>query len=203
MHVIGSQAVAGTRRATYDDLLRVPDTMVAEIVDGELFASPRPASPHARASSAIGSDLFGPFDRPPRDPGGPGGWWILDEPELHLGDDVLVPDQAGWRRERMPVLLDTAAFTLAPDWALEVVSPSTGTLDRVRKMPAYAREAVGHLWIVDPLQRTLEIYRLEGGRWVVAGTHGGNEVVRAVPFEAVELSLARWWLEPAAAAATG
>ena len=184
------------RRATYEDLLKVPDTMVAEILDGELYATPRPASPHARAASGIGSDLWGPFDRPPNGPGQPGGWWILFEPELHLGSDVVVPDIAGWRRETMPVLPNVAAFTQAPDWACEVVSPTTAGVDRVRKMRIYARESVGHLWLVEPLARTLEVYRLENGRWVVASTHGGSERVRAEPFEAVELELTRWWLEP-------
>jgi Uma2 family endonuclease len=183
------------RKATYDDLLRVPDTMVAEILDGELYATPRPASPHALAASAIGSDLFGRFHRPPDDPQEPGGWWILFEPELHLGPDVVVPDVAGWRREKMPVLPNVAAFTQAPDWACEVVSPTTAAADRVRKMRIYARESVGHLWLVEPLAKTIEVYRLENGRWVVASTHTGSESVRAEPFDAVELEIARWWLE--------
>ena len=184
------------RRATYEDVLNAPEHVVAEIIDGELYASPRPASPHAVAASAIGADLFGPFHRSPGDPAGPGGWWILDEPELHLGADVVVPDLAGWRRERLPQLANVAYFTQAPDWICEVVSPATGGLDRVRKMRIYAREQVAHAWLVDPLQQTLEVYRLEGGRWLVASTHGGDEQVRAEPFAAVELQLARWWLEP-------
>ena len=184
------------RRATYEDLLQVPDTMVAEIIDGELYATPRPASPHALAASALGSDLFGHFHRPPNGPEAPGGWWILFEPELHLGPDVVVPDVAGWRREKMPALPNVAAFTQAPDWACEVVSPTTAGADRVRKMRIYARESVGHLWLVEPLAKTLEVYRLESGRWIVASTHAGSERVRAEPFDAVELGIARWWLEP-------
>jgi len=184
------------RQATYEDLLQVPDYLVAEIIDGDLYTSPRPASPHAVASSAIGSDIFGLFHRDPGDPAGPGGWWILFEPELHLGLDVLVPDLAGWRRERLPQLKDVPYFTQAPDWVCEVVSPSTGRLDRVRKMRIYARESVGHLWLVDPLAKTLEVYRFHNEQWVVASTHGGNERVRAEPFEAIELDLTRWWLEP-------
>jgi Uma2 family endonuclease len=184
------------RRATYEDLREVPDTMVAELIDGELIATPRPASPHARAATALGADLFGPFDRPPGDPAGPGGWWLLFEPELHLAADVVVPDVAGWRRSRLPVLPDVAAFEIAPDWVCEVVSAATATVDRARKMHLYARERVGHLWIVDPVLRTLEVYRLEAGRWIVASTHGGGAAVRAEPFAAVELSLARWWLAP-------
>jgi Uma2 family endonuclease len=182
------------RRATYEDLLRVSDLFIAEIIDGELITSPRPASPHARAVSVISRDLD-PFDRRPGSPGGPGGWWVLFEPELHLGADILVPDLAGWRRERMPVLENVPYFAQAPDWVCEVVSPSTGRLDRVLKMAIYAREQISHLWLVDPLLRTLEVYRLEGERWIVASTHGGTEGVRAEPFKAIELDMSRWWLE--------
>lgn len=168
--------------------------MVAEIIDGDLYASPRPASPHAVAASAIGGDLNGAFHHPPGGAGRPGGWWILDEPELHFGHDVLVPDLAGWRRARMPVLQNVPAFTLAPDWVCEVVSPTTGAIDRGRKMRIYARERVAHLWIVDPLACTLEVYRLEDERWVVAAAHGGAESVLAEPFHAIAIDLGRWWL---------
>src|SRR5262245_38264773 len=166
------------RRATYEDLMQVPDTKVAEIIDGELVVSPRPASPHAHAASVLGGDLVTSFHRDPGDPAGPGGWWILLEPELHFADDVLVPDWAGWRRDRMSVLPNAAYFTTPPDWVCEVISPSTGRLDRSRKMQIYAREGVAHLWFVDPLALTLETYRLDAGRWIVAGVHGGNERVR-------------------------
>ena len=185
------------KRATYDDLLKVPDTKVAEIVDGVLYVSPRPASPHASAASGIGSGLWDPFHRPPGERGKPGGWWILFEPELHLAEDVLVPDIAGWRHQRMPSIPNVAAFTLPPDWVCEVASPRTGAFDRARKMPVYAREGVGHLWIVEPLARTIEVYQLEDGRWVVASTHGGDASLRAEPFQEWELEPARWWLESA------
>ncbi|MBY0275016.1 Uma2 family endonuclease [Candidatus Binatia bacterium] len=192
--------VGASRRATYEDLMQVPDTKVAELIDGELFVSPRPASPHAHAASLLGGDIVGPFHCAPGTPGMPGGWWILVEPELHFGDDVVVPDWAGWRRARLPVLRDVPFFELAPDWICEIVSPSTGRLDRSRKMRVYAREGVAHLWIVDPLVRTLEIYHLGDRLWTLEAVHAADEVVRAAPFDALELALERWWLpeEPAA-----
>ena len=98
----------------------------------------------------------------------------------------------------MPVLENVAYSEIAPDWVCEVVSPTSGRLDRVRKMPVYAREQVEHIWLVDPLQRTLEVYRLEGQRWMVVSTHGGEESIRAEPFAALELDMSRWWLESGA-----
>lgn len=186
------------QKATYEDLMAVPDNLVAEIIDGELFTSPRPTLPHAQSSSQIVADLLGSFGGPPGDRGSqPGGWWILFEPELHLGEDVVVPDVAGWRRSRLLALPDVVGITLAPDWVCEVASPSTSRIDRNRKMPIYAREGVGHLWIVHPLLRTLEVYRLEAGRWVVASNHGGSDHASAEPFDAVELDLSRWWVDTA------
>jgi Uma2 family endonuclease len=179
--------------ATYDDLVQLPESMVGEILDGELFASPRPAVRHARAATTLGADV-NPFDRSPRGPGEPGGWWILGEPELHLGRDVVVPDLGGWRRERMARLPDTAAIELPPDWVCEVLSPSTARLDRSRKMPLYARQGVAHLWFVDATARLLEVYRLRDGEWVVKDVFEGDARVRAEPFEALELDLGRWWL---------
>ena len=134
--------------------------------------------------------MYGPFDR---GRGGPGGWRILDEPELHLGHDILVPDVAGWRRERLPALPEEAYFTVAPDWICEVVSPSTAALDRVKKLAIYAREQVTHAWIVDPLAQTLEVLRLESGRWAIVATFVGAEVLRAEPFDALEWQLIDLW----------
>jgi Uma2 family endonuclease len=178
------------RRATYEDLLAVPKHLVAEIIHGALITHPRPASPHARAASRLGAELDRPFDR---GKGGPGGWILLDEPELHLHGDVLVPDLAGWRRQRMPVMPDASAFELAPDWTCEVISPSTAATDRAEKMPIYAREHVAHVWLVDPIAKTLEACRLEGGRWLLLGTWRDDAKVRVEPFEAFELELAGLW----------
>jgi Uma2 family endonuclease len=172
--------------------LAVPDRLVAEILDGELHATPRPSPRHAAASSGLGGALHGPFDR---GRGGPGGWRILDEPELHMGSDVLVPDLAGWRRERLPELPDTAYFTLAPDWVCEVVSPATAAMDRGQKLAIYAREQVAYAWLVDPIARTIEVLRLERSRWTILDTHSGLGSVRAQPFEAIELDLSLLWEE--------
>ena len=180
------------RPATYDDLTKLPDNLVAEIVNGELHASPRPASPHTRASSSLGVRLGGPFDH---GIGGPGGWWILDEPELHFERDIVVPDLAGWRRPRMPRYPDCAYFTLAPDWICEILSPSTSQLDRAQKLAIYAREGVGHAWLVDPDVGTVEVLRLEHGRWSILATHAGSEVVRAEPFAEIEIELQALWID--------
>jgi Uma2 family endonuclease len=180
------------RPATYEDLVQVPDIMVAEIVDGELHVSPRPAPRHANAASSLGAELGPPYQR---GRGGPGGWRILDEPELHFGGNVLVPDLAGWRLTRLPLLPKAAYFTLAPDWVCEVLSPSTASLDRVKKLTIYAREQVGHAWLIEPGARTLEVLRLESGRWSILATHAGDEVVRAEPFADVDLELASLWAD--------
>lgn len=180
------------RKASYADLEALPPHVVGELIDGVLYVSPRPASPHAVATTELLLELGGPFGR---GQGGPGGWRLLFEPELHLGEDVLVPDIAGWRRERMPRTPRTAAFTLAPDWVCEVLSPSTRAMDRKAKLPVYAREGVRHVWLVDPDTRTLEVFRLEGTNYVAMTPHTGPVRVRAEPFEALEWELALLWEE--------
>ena len=177
-------------RATYQDVLDAPAHRVAEIVDGALHTQPRPAMPHALARSRLGGELTGPFDR---GRGGPGGWWIIDEPELHFGEDILVPDLAGWRRERMPDYPDAAYVTLAPDWVCEVLSPSTRKLDLHGKRPIYARERVGHLWLVDPADRTLEAFEMREGHWVLIATAKDADPVCIRPFDAVTLGLGDLW----------
>ncbi|XXT16544.1 Uma2 family endonuclease [Sorangium sp. So ce429] len=186
------------RRATYADLEAVPPHKVAELVRGTLHVFPRPAPRHAWTSSGLGAELIGPFQR---GRGGPGGWVTLDEPELHFPDpdasgeiDALVPDLAGWRRERMPELPETAYFALAPDWVCEVLSPSTASFDRDEKMPVYAREGVRYAWLVDPIARTLEVYVLgQERRWGPAVVHRDAAHVRVEPFDAIELDLSVLW----------
>jgi len=178
------------RAATYRDVLEAPEHLVAELIEGELYTSPRPAPAHATAASVLGMDIGGPFHR---GRGGPGGWVILYEPEVHLGPNVLVPDLAGWQRERMPEQPRTAYYELPPDWACEVLSPSTARLDRVRKVPIYARARVPYVWLVTPTEQTLEVFHLDGESYRLIATHGGDEVVRAEPFSAVELELVALW----------
>ncbi|MGB5735345.1 MAG: Uma2 family endonuclease [Thiohalocapsa sp.] len=179
------------RLATYEDLLALPEHLVGEIMRGALYTQPRPAPRHARAYSALGYLIGGPFDG---GLGGPGGWWIIDEPELHLGGDILVPDLAGWRRKRMPALPETAWFELAPDWVCEILSPSTAATDRAVKMPIYAREQVSNLWLIDPDAHTLEVYERQGnGHWLLLETLRDDDAVSQPPFEATRFSLDGLW----------
>lgn len=193
-----SGSTSRARRATYEDLLRAPEHLVAEIVDGELHTTPRPVPRHACVSSRLGGRLD-PFQH---GGSGVGGWWILDEPEVHFGPDILVPDLAGWRIERMPLLPDTAFFELAPDWVCEILSPSTARLDSAEKLDVYARERVPYAWLLDPIAQTLEVLGLDGQHWVIETTHQAADRVRAVPFDAVEIDLAYLW-GPAVSEAAG
>jgi Uma2 family endonuclease len=188
--MISTAMTEAPRRATYEDVIAAPENMVAELIDGVLYTQARPATPHARASTRLGADLSTPFDR---GKGGPGGWILLDEPELHFGEDVLVPDIAGWRRERLSETPDAAAIKIPPNWLCETLSPSTQAHDRVRKMAVYAREGVRWVWLVDPLAKTIEVFELQGGKWTVQGTHFGDGNVRLEPFDAVELETSGLW----------
>ncbi len=170
--------------------MELPDTVIGELIAGELHVSPRPAPKHARASTKIAGSLDGPFDSGKN---GPGGWIILFEPEVHLETSILVPDIAGWRRERMPQIPDEAFFSTVPDWACEVLSPSTAGIDRAKKMPLYVHLGVKWFWLVDPVEKTLEVYENSQSRWVLHHTYVNDEKVRAVPFDAIELELSSLW----------
>lgn len=185
--------VPKAKPATYANLCALPDNVIGEIIDGELVASPRPDPRHAIATSYIGIEVGGAYGR---GRGGPGGWLILDEPELHLGGHVLVPDLAGWLRERMPQLPETAWFELRPDWVCEVLSPSTAILDRTRKQDIYREQGVPWLWFVDPVSHTIEVLRLSGQDLIVAGTFGGDGEMRVPPFDAVAIDVGALWDSP-------
>ncbi len=189
--MIGCMGKTAHQLASYDDILALPENLVGEIIRGVLHTHPRPAPRHARVYSSLGGNLWNPFDK---GSGGPGGWWILDEPELHLGENVLVPDLAGWRRERMPALPDTAWFELAPDWVCEILSPATARTDRVLKMPLYAQQGVRHLWLVDPDIRTLEVYSLDAQQhWTLLKTLKDDDPVSQPPFDAISFDLDSLW----------
>ena len=176
----------------YDQLLALPEHVTGEILNGELYAMPRPSGRHGLAERGLSVDLGGPFDF---GRGGPGGWWILTEPEVHFIRDVevAVPDLAGWRRERMPSVPEGHRFEIAPDWVCEILSPSTAKKDRVVKLPIYARYGVAHVWIVDPAAQTLEAFELRESRWTLIAALKDDEPVAVPPFAEVAFSLADLW----------
>jgi Uma2 family endonuclease len=178
--------------ATYEDLFTLPENVIGEIVNGRLVAQPRPAPRHAHAYSALGGELGPPFDK---GRGGPGGWWILDEPEVHLDADILVPDLAGWRRERMSHLPETAWFALAPDWVCEILSPGTARFDRAEKLPVYLRHGVKHAWLVDPDLKTLEVFESQNGKWVLLTVLEDAAPVSQPPFDAITFDLSSLWAD--------
>lgn len=174
----------------YGAILDLPDTVVGELINGELVVSPRPSPPQAVCAAnlnAIVNSVFG------LGIGGPGGWWILMEPELHLAGDVVVPDLAGWRRERLPETPAEAYFTLPPDWVCEVLSPKSAKHDRVSKLDIYRRHSVPFYWIIDPIRRTLEVLALHDARWAIGQTLGDDDAVCAPPFEATTFQLTTLW----------
>lgn len=183
--------------ARYEDVLSAPEHLVAEILDGELFTSPRPSFRHARAASVLGARVLSQFDGPGVGGEIPGGWWFLDEPELHFDEDVVVPDIAGWRRERVSEPPDAPWFDVAPDWLCEVISPSTESIDRGKKLHIYARAGVSYLWLLNPVAKLLEVYRSTEGNWILTKTFVVDDVVRAEPFEAIEMEMSAWWLPDA------
>lgn len=179
-------------RSLYQQLLDLPAGLTGEVIDGQLHTQPRPAGPHAVAASRLGADIEGPYGR---GRGGPGGWWIIDEPEVHFVRDteVLVPDIAGWRRERMLQIPRDQRFEVVADWVCEVLSPGTESRDRKIKMPLYARYRVPYAWLVDPVDRVLEAYALEGDAWKTVGWFQGDDKVSGPPFSEIVIALADLW----------
>jgi len=179
------------KKASYEDLFAVPETMTGEIIDGELIVSPRPSRRHSEAASSLVGEIVPPykFGR-----GGPGGWIIQHEPEIAFATDILVPDLAGWRRERFPVEEGHNWISVAPDWVCEVLSPSTFRRDKIQKMRIYGQHQVAYAWLIDPESKILEAYALEGQRWVVLGVYGEGETIRVPPFEEIDIDLSNLWL---------
>ena len=180
------------RRATYQDILDAPEHMVAEIIGGDLRLSPRPGGPATAVASKLAGELIPPFNN---GRGGPGGWIIAFEPELHLGDEIVVPDLAGWKVEHLPKVPEGAFFTVTPDWVCEVVSPTSETCDRLEKLPLYAVRGIGHAWVLHPRRRSLEAFRLHDGKWLAVAIHRTNDCARIEPFEAIEIDLAVLWAD--------
>jgi hypothetical protein len=180
------------KRATYQDVINAPEHMVAEIVGGVLHTHPRPRPAHAFAATSLSDEITSPFQK---GRGGPGGWIILMEPELHLGEHVLVPDIAGWRRKNLPKLPETAWFETPPDWVCEILSPSTARLDRVEKSRIYAEFQIPHMWLVDPDAKTLEVFELQRkkGLWLLTATYADDAEVTAPPFAELPLNLGELW----------
>lgn len=180
------------KRTCYEDLLGLPENMTGEIIDGELSVTPRPSFEHTYAGSILGGELV-PAYRLGR--GGPGGWIILDEPEIRLSEHILVPDLAGWRQERLLGLAKTEWRSVAPDWVCEILSPSTARIDKVRKMPIHAQFGVQHLWLVDPATRILDVFQLQSGKWSLLASFAEDDRVRAEPFQDLEIELGNLWMD--------
>jgi Uma2 family endonuclease len=180
------------RRANHEDVSGAPADVIAEVIKGVLYTQRRPDFPHGQAASALSEELGPPFKR---GRGGPGGWIILYEPEVHLGPgpDILVPDLAGWRREALPQAPSTSYATHRPDYACEIHSPSTRARDRVQEMSIYSREQVPHVWLVDPESQTLEVFRFEGTAYVWIQAFAEECSVRAEPFDAIAFDLGVLW----------
>ena len=182
---------AETRHPSHSERLyaaieALPEGVVGEIMNGGLYVHPRPAARHSAVATGLMMRLGSPFHF---GEGGPGGWWILDEPEVHFQRDVeiVVPDIAGWRRERMPQLPDDQRFEVVPDWICEVLSPSTASQDREIKMPLYAHYGVNHAWLVDPKAKRIDVYSRDGDAWQHVATCAGEQRIAAPPFDAVAL----------------
>lgn len=176
--------------ASYQEIIDLPENMVGEIINGHLKTHPRPVPKHTLAASSIGDELVSPFQK---GRGGPGGWWILDEPECHLEGNILVPDIAGWRKQKMPSLPEAAWFEIVPDWICEILSQSTARLDRIIKMPLYAKLGVNHLWLIDPNLQTLEAYALLESNWSLIATFADNDEISIAPFAEHSFTLSVLW----------
>ena len=183
------------RKATYQDVLDAPAHLVAEIMGGDLYLRERPAPRTGLAMSRLSAGLQGAFalGRSAPDPLFVQDWWILREPELRLGGQILAPDLVGWRRERMERLPDTQYLTLAPDWVCQVLSTEQHRRELPDRRRLYARERVRHLWLVHLAERALEAFELRHGGWVPIATAKDDEPVSIRPFDAITFSLGDLW----------
>lgn len=183
-------SAASKEKTAYEKWMELPDNVIGEILAGELHVSPRPAPKHSHASSILLGEIMRPFHR---GQGGPGGWIILFEPEVHINSHIFVPDLGGWKRSKLPQIPDEPFFSTIPDWICEVLSPSTTALDKTKKMPLYAELGVNHFWLIDPIARTLEVYVNDQLNWKLLKTYANEDKVRAAPFDAIEFDLSALW----------
>jgi len=181
------------RRAIYEDLYNIPENMTGEIIDGELIVTPRPSRRHVYSASALDKKIGTPYQF--GEGGGPGGWIILVEPEIGLGEHTMVPDLAGWREERYPEEEPHNWISVTPDWLCEVLSPGTIHKDKVKKMPIYAQHGIPYFWLIDPIAKTLDAFRLESGRWLLLESYAEDASVRIEPFAEIEFNLRDLWYE--------
>jgi Uma2 family endonuclease len=180
--------------ATYGDLLALPSDVRAEVLAGEIVTSPAPLPRHSHVQGSARRFIGGPFqDDDGR--GGPGGWWIFVEVDVALGrHDIVRPDLAGWRKERLPRPGPTRPIEVAPDWVCEILSRTTAARDRVQKRNLYARAGVPFYWLIDPEARVLEALALREGGWVETGVFDETSLARIPPFDAIELEVSRLFL---------
>lgn len=191
-------AATPARLATAADLARLPPDTRAEIIDGEIVEKASPTPEHGVAQLGLGAQIFNAFHRRSGE-GGPGGWWLMTEVEVEYEPhQIYRHDLVGWRRERSPRRPVGSPVTLRPDWICEVLSPSNAQNDLVRKLRALQRAGVPHYWLVDPSHRTLTVLRWTPEGYLAALTAGASDVVRAEPFEAIELNLGLLFEEGAA-----
>jgi Uma2 family endonuclease len=177
------------RLATYKDLLALPEDTRGEVIEGQLRTAPSALPKHSRAMRSLGGAIGKPFDDDDGR-GGPGGWWILLEVDVQFSEhDVVRPDLAGWRRERLPAPWDTRPIGVTPDWICEILSPSNVAYDRVTKAQLYAKHGVQHFWLLDPAERVLEAFELSAGLWTRTGSYDDTATARVKPFEAIELNV--------------
>ncbi|MBF0508339.1 MAG: Uma2 family endonuclease [Deltaproteobacteria bacterium] len=186
-------AKPASKKATYEDLYGIPENTTGQIIDGELIVTPRPSRRHGFSATALGGAVTGPYQF--GQGGGSGGWIFIIAPEIGLGENILVPDLAGWKRERFPWQEEFNWISVAPNWVCEVLSPSTLRIDKVKKMHIYARHGIEHIWLIDPAAMFLEVFRLESGGWLLLGSYAENDKVRAEPFQEIEINLGDLWLE--------
>lgn len=172
----------------YNQLTELPENLTGEILNGQLYTNPRPSGKHVSVATNLSIDIGSPYQR---GKGGPGGWRILVEPEVHfvLDTEVVVPDVAGWRKERLPEVPESHKFMVVPDWVCEIYSPSSENIDRKIKMPLYARFGVSYLWMVHPIQQTLEAFKLHNGNWQLQGAFENKDEICVEPFESISIKM--------------